>query len=273
MNSVYDPKTDFRLATLNIWQKFGPWEERMPRLVEGLRDLAADVVGLQEVRVDPESDQGALLATSANYNYVFGAGYDDAHGVTGNAILSRFPVSRSHTERLPAGDRPQGRCLVFAALETPLGRLPFFTTHLNWELDDGGSREAQIRAITELVPELSKGCDLPAVLTGDFNADPDSDEMRYLRGQTGVLGPRVYYADSWIYGGDGSFGATYSKTNPFGAVFREPERRIDYIYVREPAQTRGEPIHARVCMNEAIRGMYPTDHYGLLAAVRMSYGS
>lgn len=273
MNGTYDPKTDLRIATLNIWQKFGPWEERMPRLVEGLASLSADVVGLQEVRVDDEMDQGALLAKSANYNYVFGTGYDDDNGVTGNAILSRFPVLHSHTERLPAANRPQGRCLVFAALETPLGRLPFFTTHLNWELDDGESREIQVRAIAELVPTLSKGCDLPAVLTGDFNADPDSDEMRYLRGLTSALGPRVYYADAWVYGGDGTFGATYSKTNPFGAVFREPERRIDYVYVREPAQTRGEPIGAELCMNAPIRGMYPTDHFGVLATVRMSYAS
>ena len=266
---AYDAKTDIKVATLNIWQKFGPWEERMPRLAEGIAALSVDVIGLQEVRVDAEFDQGVALAKDTGFTYVFGAGYEHPDGVTGNAILSRFPVLRSGTQQLPEGNRSQGRCLVFAVLETPLGHLPFFTTHLNWELDDGESREAQVRAITALVPELSKGCDLPAVLTGDFNADPDSDEMRYLRGLTGVLGPRVYYADAWIYGGDGSFGATYSKTNPFGEVFREPERRIDYIYVREPAQSRGEPIETRVCMTEPIRGMHPTDHYGLAAAIRM----
>ncbi|MFO0662334.1 MAG: endonuclease/exonuclease/phosphatase family protein [Polyangiaceae bacterium] len=259
-----------KFATINIWQKFGPWEERMPRLAEAIGALQADVIGLQEVRVEPDYDQGAILAKANDYAYVFGAGYDDNDGLTGNAIFSRFPVKRSHTERLPAGHRIQGRCLVFAELETPLGTLPFFTTHLNWELDDGESREAQVRAIAQVVPELAKGCSLPAVLTGDFNAEPDSDEMRYLRGQTSILGPRVYYADAWIYAGDGGPGVTYSKTNPFGALFREAERRIDYIYVREPNRSCGEPIEARVCMTETIRGMHPTDHYGVLATVRMS---
>ncbi len=256
----------FTAATLNIWQKFGPWEERMPRLRSALAKEMPDVIGLQEVRVEAGFDQLASLNQELAYHAVFGATFDDGYGKTGNGILSRWEVLRSEVVPLPTAHE-EWRCLVFALLDSPYGKLPFFTTHLNWQLDDGASRRLQVRAITGAVAELSRGADFPAVLVGDFNAEPDSDEMRYLRGLTGIDGHYVYYADAWVFAGDGSPGTTYSKSNPFGEVHREAERRIDYVYVRAPERGRGEPIASRVAFTEPVEGMFPTDHYGVVATI------
>ena len=38
-----------KVATLNIWNRFGPWEERLVAIRVRLAELAPDVIGLQEV--------------------------------------------------------------------------------------------------------------------------------------------------------------------------------------------------------------------------------
>ena len=38
-----------RVATLNIWNKAGPWAERLPLIRKQVIDLSPDVLGLQEV--------------------------------------------------------------------------------------------------------------------------------------------------------------------------------------------------------------------------------
>jgi endonuclease/exonuclease/phosphatase family metal-dependent hydrolase len=127
----------------------------------------------------------------------------------------------------------------------------------------------QVKAIAEAVARLAPiGKSFPPVLVGDFNAEPDADEIRYLRGLTGLGGRYVYFADAFGVAGDGSPGTTFSKQNPFAAPMREPERRIDYVFVRGPDDIqRGEPQNARVCFDEPFRGTFPTDHFGVIATI------
>jgi hypothetical protein len=63
-------------------------------------------------------------------------------------------------------------------------------------------------------------------------------------------------------------GATFSKRNAFAEPLREPERRIDYILVRGPDEAqRGEPADARVCFDQPHHGVYPSDHFGVIATI------
>jgi endonuclease/exonuclease/phosphatase family metal-dependent hydrolase len=78
----------------------------------------------------------------------------------------------------------------------------------------------------------------------------------------------VYFADSFGAAGDGSPGTTFSKRNPFAAVCREPERRIDYVFVRGPDDSqRGEPTEASVCFDLPHEGTFPSDHFGVIATI------
>jgi endonuclease/exonuclease/phosphatase family metal-dependent hydrolase len=147
-----------------------------------------------------------------------------------------------------------------------------FVTHLAWRLNHGFVRLRQTRAVVDKVFELApiKGDTLPPVLMGDFNADPDSDEMRYLRGLTAIDGRTVYFADAWLYGGDGGSGATFDRKNHHASDAREPSRRIDYIYVRGPdSLLRGEPIETRVAFDTPGPSgvVWPSDHFGVVTDV------
>jgi endonuclease/exonuclease/phosphatase family metal-dependent hydrolase len=187
----------------------------------------------------------------------------------GNAILSKWPILKTDVILLPNGGTDEQRSLVYAELDAPFGKLPFFCTHLNWMLHHGHVRCLQIKAIAEAVSRLAPvGACFPPVVVGDFNAEPDSDEMRFMRGLTGLGGPCVYFADAFHVAGDGSLGATFSKKNPFAEVVREPERRIDYVFVRGPDDARrGEPMDARVCFGEPTAGVFPSDHFGVVTTI------
>ncbi len=261
-----------RVATLNLWNRHEPWDARLRAIREGLRALAPDVCGLQEV-LHPcvaglGADQATQVAEGLGYHVAFGPAWELGGVEFGNAVLSRWPIVETRTLALPDGGTDESRCLVFASIDAPFGRLPFFVTHLNWKLDEGHVRERQVRAVAEHVASLAPTSGFPPVLVGDFNAEPGSDEVRFLRGLCSLGGPSVYFADAFeLAGGDGP-GATFARSNPFAAKLREPDRRIDYVFVRGPdAAGRGLPIEARRCFDSPLDGVYPSDHYGVVATL------
>lgn len=259
----------FRAATLNIWSRFGPWEDRLVAIREGLRTVAPDVIALQEVLRFDGFDQAALVNEGFGYHIAWGKASDNYGFPLGNAIFSRWPIVRTEVVPLPNGGSDEQRSLLFAELDAPFGKLPFFSTHLNWQFHHGHVRQLQVRVVAETVARFAPvGATFPPVVAGDFNAEPDADEIRFLRGLTGLGGPCVYFADAFAVSGDGSLGATFSKRNPFAEVQREPERRIDYVFVRGPDHSqRGEPRNARVCFDEPYAGVFPSDHFGVVTEI------
>jgi endonuclease/exonuclease/phosphatase family metal-dependent hydrolase len=102
-------------------------------------------------------------------------------------------------------------------------------------------------------------------LAGDFNAEPESDEIRFLRGFATRDGRSVFFADAWSYGGDGGPGFTFDRRNAFAARSHEPPRRIDYVFVRGPdSKWRGEPLKTQLVFTEPTDDVWASDHFGLL---------
>lgn len=279
-----------RVATLNIWNRSGPWLERLPLIRKDLRELDVDVLGLQEVlrqvtpgeevhaawsvpdSVPETADQASLIAAGTHSHAAYAAAMDYGSGLLfGNAVVSRHPIAKHAAFELPGRDTGEVRSLLYALVQHPAGPLPVFVTHLNWKLHHGWVRQRQLEFVVGKVSELAPpdGSALPPVLMGDFNAEPEADEIRYLRGLTALSGRTVYFADSWIYGGDGSPGYTFDRENRFAAVALEPPRRIDYIFVRGPdSKTRGEPKRTRLAFHRPSPGadgpVYASDHFGLV---------
>ncbi|HEX3594338.1 MAG TPA: endonuclease/exonuclease/phosphatase family protein [Polyangiaceae bacterium] len=283
-----------RVATLNIWNRSGPWPERLRLIREQLHVLDPDVLALQEVlrtikpgeepngtwtapasaAHDLTADQASAIAASSHPHVAYGAAMDYGNGLLfGNAIATKYPILESNTFELPGRETGEARSLLYALVEHPRGKLPVFVTHLNWKLHHGSVRVRQILAICERIKALASTDDtehMPPVLMGDFNADPDSDEMRFMRGLATIDGQTVYYADAWVYGGDGGPGYTFDRRNRFAALAHEPPRRIDYIYVRGPdSKLRGEPLRTRLAFATRLEGaggdVWPSDHFGVVS--------
>jgi len=258
-----------RVATLNIWNRMGPWEERLVAIRKEVERLQPDVMGLQEVLVLPEHafDQARAIADELGYHVAFGRSPDAEPYTMGNAILSRWPIARTFTFGLPGTD--EHRCLVFAEIDSPVGKIPFFSTHLNWKFDESDVRQLQVRAIARFVDaNRGKATSYPAIVVGDFNAEPDSDEIRFLRGLGSLGGRSVHFHDVFGHVGKGP-GVTFSLKNPYAALLREPDRRIDYIWVRGGDERfRGEPLAAHVAFDAPVGEAYPSDHFGVFAELR-----
>jgi endonuclease/exonuclease/phosphatase family metal-dependent hydrolase len=239
------------------------------------------VIGLQEIIVRRDGfDMGSEIVGGLGYATSFGAAFrwsdcgDDlpchAEGdAFGNLIASRLPIERSDVHELPGAETGERRSVVAAHLVTPSGRLAFLTTHFNWRMHDGHVRERQAISLDALVRRWAAGTDLPPVVTGDLNAEPDAAEIRYLCGLQSLAGRSTYLQDAWRVAGDGGPGYTWDNANPFAALSFEPSRRIDYVLVGAPDPLgRGVIEAARVVLDEAARGVFPSDHFGLLVDVR-----
>jgi endonuclease/exonuclease/phosphatase family metal-dependent hydrolase len=263
--------TTVRVATLNIWHRSGPWPDRLRLIRAEVERRQPAFLGLQEVLRDPSgATQADEIADRLGYHVTYAPAYDDF----GNALLSRLPVRDEQTIPLPDLDSGERRCMLYAVVETPFGGQPVVVTHLNWKLDHGWVRLAQVRFIVAKLAELAPpdGPLLPPVLMGDLNAEPDSDEMRFLRGLSVMDDGSVYFADAWLYAGDGSPGTTYDRNNDYARTAREPSRRIDYILVRGPdTALRGEPVHTELAFAmPEVHGdgrVWPSDHFGLCSDI------
>ena len=275
--------TVLRVATINVWNKSGPWLARLPLIRKELARLLPEVVGLQEVlRFRPDgagdtpltvqNDQATEIAEGLGFHLAYGAASDYGNGLKfGNAVFSRHPIVEEQCFSLPGLESGESRSLLYALCDTPHGRLPVFVTHLNWKFHHGSVRQRQVAFIAERIAEFSPidGPHLPPVLMGDFNAAPDADEIRFLTGLCAFEGKTVFFADAWAFAGEGP-GYTFARGNAFAAKAREPSRRIDYIFVRGPdRQFRGEPMRAEVAFNavdhSGAEAVWPSDHFGVYA--------
>ena len=156
---------------------------------------------------------------------------------------------------------------MFARVDAPHGPIPVFVTHLTVQFHLCHTRRQQVVALADHVARLAPVGQPPPVLLGDFNAAPDSDEIRFLRGLTSLDGRSVYFADCWAAAAAGP-GYTYDRKNPYALRSHEPSNRIDYIFVRGPdAHLRGEPIAARLALDEPVGGVWPSDHFAVVADI------
>lgn len=260
-----------RVLSLNIWHRRGPWEQRLALIREGIQALAPDLVGLQEILSRDGRSQADEIAEGLGYHVAFGASttYEDGEQF-GNAVLSRTPILQSRVFPLPDGGTTQRRSLLLAECESPVGPLPFFVTHLNWRFHEGVVREAQVVEVAAKLKAHAPVSGVPPILVGDFNAQPESSEIRYLKGLQSLDGTSFFLADCFGLVGKGP-GETFDpRENAFAGTEREYPRRIDYAFVRGPKQDgSGAPLSARVVLKEPRDGVWASDHYGVLAEIEL----
>jgi endonuclease/exonuclease/phosphatase family metal-dependent hydrolase len=288
--SATPPSRTLRVVTLNLWGENGPYEARLALCAEELLALAPDAVMLQEVRQVPGkvANTAETLARALDMHHVFQKTVEWGGGDEGLAILSRFPIGDSGHTPLPHPMPEDQRILLWAIVDSGAGRVALFTTHLTYRMTHGDKREDQAFAVDETVQAvLGAQSERPAVtvLTGDFNAAPDADEIRFLRGLHSLRGKRTYYQDAFLVqpqrpslvigqGGPAEPGVTWARRNVYTHKLRflESDRRIDYIFVGPASRDGRGLVHdCRVVLDEAsMDGVFPSDHFGVYAEVQLT---
>jgi endonuclease/exonuclease/phosphatase family metal-dependent hydrolase len=193
-----------RLATLNLLNGMSLSDQAVTpaRLDEAVRELRADVVGLQEVdRGQPRSHLAdltrsvadsmdapysrfvpALVGTpGSDWRAATDDDHDGAEAAYGIGLVSRWPVRSWHVTRLSAAPvrspivlpgskqviwlKDEPRVGLAAVIETPAGVMTIATTHLSFVPLWNGKQLRQFTADLAGLPG-------PRVLLGDLNMPP-----------------------------------------------------------------------------------------------------
>jgi endonuclease/exonuclease/phosphatase family metal-dependent hydrolase len=220
-----------RALSWNIqWGRGADGVVDLERTVAAIRDAGPlDVICLQEVARNfdglpggaGEDEVAFLAAAFEGYAPVFGAAVDvpgrrGGRALFGNLLLSRLPVGQVFRHMLPApaddSVPSMQRACVEAVVGTERGPLRFMTTHL--EYYSQRQRRAQIAALRALQAEAAGHAAAPApaknggsacfaawprpasaILCGDFNCEPGSEEHASL--QAAIAKGVPAWCDAW----------------------------------------------------------------------------
>jgi endonuclease/exonuclease/phosphatase family metal-dependent hydrolase len=266
--------------TWNLWWKFGPWEQRRKAILAVLREERPDVCGLQEVWELGGENLVGWLAEELGMHWAWSPGEILPHwrerlgavpGGVGNAVLSRWPIAETAALRLPAGDGPaEVRTALYALVEAEPQPVPFFTTHLHSAPSGSAVRCEQVRALARFVAERRGAGPFPPVVTGDFNAEPDSDELRLFGGfLTAPEVPGQLMLDAWRAADPAQPWVTWDAANPYISDLTPFSCRVDYIHVGLPGRPGlGQVRAVRRAGDGPVEGVWPSDHAAVLADLR-----
>lgn len=260
-----------RVMTLNIWNLAGPWRERRTEIVAWIDREEPDVVCLQEVMDDGARTTAGWVAEHATGEWHHASAGSEVRWAPGhrfgNAVLSREPITESASYDLPHDEDESDTQRVLLHART--GGIDIFCTHLAWQYHVSALRQRQVAAVDRIVARCADPqSPLPPILAGDFNAEPDSTEIRFLTGSASIDGHSTYFQDAWRVAGGGGPGRTWDNRDPFAAAEHEPDRRIDYVFVgwrRDGGIGRVQA--ARVVCDTPLTGTFASDHFGVVADI------
>jgi endonuclease/exonuclease/phosphatase family metal-dependent hydrolase len=155
----------------------------LEQLAEYIHSENPDVVALQEVDVRTNRgmaphQNGKDFITELGFRTGMLTAYartiDFSGGYYGIGILSKYPFEQTRKIMLPIpeGSKEQ-RAVLLADVELPGGRIfTFASTHLDHSTS--AVRSIQVQAMNEAL----KNSRFPLIIAGDFNARPDSPEIK-----------------------------------------------------------------------------------------------
>ena len=259
-------ETTLRIITWNVWGRYGPWPEREAAIVATLRDARPDIVVLTESWAKGEDSQCARLAGPLGLSHHVFSGVpaqEDRDALSGVAVMSRWPIRRESSLFCGAAR------VQFAELSGPRGPIQVYGLVMDaWWFDESQARQ---HAVRELLAHVGQAQDKgpPLIVCGDFNTDPDSDEIRMLTGRTTAPVPGLSFYDAWEVAGPPAPGHTWSNDNPHATQLLWPDRRIDYIFSANPRPGgAGHPRDTTLLGTRPVGGTYPSDHYAVRSDLR-----
>lgn len=260
---------DFTVATFNLRNytaKDGDnaWDLRVDQVADMIRRTGALIVGTQEGYHEmllqlaerlPEYrwvGQGRHGGTESEFCAIFYRSEDVAAEEVGHFWLSEtpeVPASNSWDSSMPRMcTRARFRCR-----QDPPRAFLAYNTHL----DHVGvqAREQGIRLICRTLEQHHREEAVPALVMGDLNAGEGSGVVRFLREESGLVDAFFALRGRAEHG----IGRTFHGFQ--GGAQGDP---IDYIF-----GTRDLAFLEAEVRREQIDGRYPSDHYPVVARVRL----
>lgn len=247
------------VATLNLFNKIGRWDERLPLVMDQLTALQPDVIGLQEVVI---TDQGTSICRLANERLAHSPRYSIYHmarpgpgaGVEALAVLSRLPV-----EAHEGLDYLMHEC-VAQRLRLRLedgAALDFYNTHLYFPPSATEERLKQAKRLLAWVDTW--GGATATVIVGDFNAYPEEPTVALMK--TG-------FASAY----EAAHGCEPERTwpTPVNTFDPSPPGCLDYVFVAGARVLEAGLAFDSPHPSDA--NLFPSDHLGVMAKLSIGWG-
>lgn len=222
----YDEEVTARVATYNVQAGIGMDDEYdLDRLADTIREMDADVIGLQEVDVhwgDRSENENTikLLAEKLGMEYYFAPIYDldpdqgsEDRKQYGVAVLSKYPIKETANREItrlstqdPDSEPESAPGFLEAKIDIDGADTWFYVTHLDYR-SNPEVRETQVDEMLHIMEEH----DYP-ILVGDMNANPEAPELQPLF---------RWFDDAWMNSDQTGSGYTFPADSP--------DKRIDYI--------------------------------------------
>ncbi len=175
-------QSQFKVMTFNIHH--GANTENvgtLDKMAELIKSSGADIVGLQEVdsvcNRSGNVDQARYLGEKTGMFYTFTKHFRYDGGSYGQALLSRFPITSTHNERLPVNSGKPGTEVALLVSKLKISKklnLNVAVAHLDYRNE--ASRLKQVDTLHKILATY-KG---HLILMGDMNANPESATMLKL---------------------------------------------------------------------------------------------
>lgn len=254
----------FNMRYDNPGDEFNSWQFRKESAAQLIRKQNADIVGTQEVL---HHQLEALKQLLPEYTYV-GVGRQDGKTTGEYATLmirtERFDVKQSgnfwlsETPDVPGSkgwDAACERVATWAVLTDKLTKKPLFV--INTHLDHMG-QEARQKGVALLLEETTRlGSDMPVIITGDFNATPDSDVIARVLEHSNPGLKHTRAVASVTDGPEWTFHA-------YGRIIEEERDFIDYIFVSNDIKVLEHKV-----LPPKFNDQYVSDHAVVAAQVRL----
>jgi endonuclease/exonuclease/phosphatase family metal-dependent hydrolase len=238
-----------KIATLNLRATANDWEARFPLVVDALAQTDADVIAVQEVRINVAQHKqlAQALTHGAPYTPYLCEDWYEPH-ILANAILSRLPIIEHERVELPQFFRTAQRIM----LEIAGQKINIANTHLHHKpYRNEVIRLEQMRFLLDWLNE----CQTPYILMGDMNATPASETVQFAK-------RKLKSAYEVLHGTE----PTVTFPTPLRSGENITPRTIDYIFCTPELRVQAAHRMADTPHPENPL-LYPSDHFGLYSEI------
>lgn len=148
-----------------------------------IQKYEADFCGLNEVRgdgpADDYTDQTNALGDLLGFFRYFGQAISIDGNPYGNAVVSRYPIQNAETFLIPDPEEKiprkyyESRSIIRTVLNVDGTDVCLLVCHMGLVESE---RHNAVAALCQLIDE----CSIPLIVMGDFNAQPNSEELQPL---------------------------------------------------------------------------------------------
>lgn len=239
------------------------WKYRKERVANLISFYEVDLLGMQEALYEQVQYLDEQLSDFAWY----GLGRDDGkqagefspifYRKSAFELLDKGTFWLSETPEKPSlgWDADIKRVVSWVKLRDKENDQDFYYFNTHFDHRGEKAREESAKLILERINKIAKG--FPVIVTGDFNASPDSKPYQVLTSTSSGLKDALEISKLPHYGAMKSFSG-------FEVTPELPGDRIDYVFVNDKVEVLKHGI-----LTDAREGAYASDHLPVLAEVRL----